>query len=265
MSLRRKSLAVIAAVAVVLTTVVLMSPREDRPVPAAPGQTAKAGGAKAPPEKGETAASSGPENQPTPSTAANVVAPRQLQAPSVLPPEEGQADVPATSPAASPGQSGGSAPRELAGGTDAPAPVGQTYVVKRGDTPATIAREYLGDASRWTEIARVNPGLAARSLKIGQILRLPEGALRQAAGVSVATTAKKPTAAPGVPAPSGEPLAVHRVAQGDTLYKLARKYYGDSSHWKLIQDANPTMVGGGVSAMRLDSELIIPALPGTGH
>jgi nucleoid-associated protein YgaU len=239
MSLRRNSLAVAAAVAIVVTTVVLMSPREERPVPA--GETARA--------------QKVPESQPTPATTAKVV-------PS---PVEGQADVPAEGPVAGPGQSGGPVPREAAGGTNAPAAAGQGYVVKSGDTPATIAREYLGDVSRWTEIARVNPGLEARSLKVGQTLRLPEGATPRAAGAQVATTGKKPTAAPGVPAASGEPLAVHRVGQGDTLYKLARKYYGDASHWKLIQDANPTLVGNGVSALRLDSELIIPALSAAGR
>ena len=265
MSLGRKILAVTAAVAIAVTTVVLMSPRADRPVPTAPGQTPKVVGAKAPPAKGETAiASKSPENQPIPSTTAKVAAPHQPQARSDRPPVEGQTNVPAKGPAVGTGQSGGSAPREVAG-TDAPGSVGQNYVVKSGDTPATIAREYLGDASRWTEIARVNPGLEARSLKVGQTLRLPEGAAAQAAGAQVAATAKKPSAAPGVPAASAEPLAVHRVGQGDTLYKLARKYYGDSSHWKLIQDANPTVVGGGVSAMRLDSELIIPALSSPGR
>jgi nucleoid-associated protein YgaU len=138
-------------------------------------------------------------------------------------------------------------------------------VVKGGDTPATIAREHLGDASRWTEIARLNPGLDAKSLKIGQTLKLPGGAAAPTAGVQPAPTAKKPGAAPGAAVASGEPLAVHRIGQGDTLYKLAQKYYGDASRWKLIQDANPTVVGGGVSAMRLDSELIIPALPGPGR
>jgi nucleoid-associated protein YgaU len=137
-------------------------------------------------------------------------------------------------------------------------------VVKGGDTPATIAREHLGDASRWTEIARLNPGLDAKSLKIGQTLKLPEGAAAQTAGAQAAATTQKPGAAPGSPAASGEPLAVHRIGQGDTFYKLAQKYYGDASRWKLIQDANPT-VAGGVSAMRLDSELIIPALPGPGR
>lgn len=266
MSLLRTSLLVTAAVAIIVTTVVLMSPREESPVPVAPGERVKEGDAKALPEKGAApVASTGHENKSAPSTTAKAVPPHQPPAPSDLPPPAGQANVPATGPAAGAGQSGGSAPRETAAATDAPGPVGQNYVVKRGDTPASIAREHLGDASRWTEIARVNPGLEAKALKIGQTLRLPEGAAAQAAGTPVATTAKKPTAAPGVPAAPGEPLAVHRVGPGDTLYKLARKYYGDSSHWKLIQDANPTVVGGGVSAMRLGSELIIPALPGAGR
>jgi len=269
MGLGRKSLAVTAAVAiavgVAVTTVVLMSPRADRPVPTTSSETPKAGGAKVPPARGDTAvASKSPENQTAPSTTAKMAAPHQPQATSEPPPVEGQANVPAKGPAVGTGQSGVSAPRGVAG-TDAPGSVGQNYVVKSGDTPATIAREYLGDASRWTEIARLNPGLDAKSLQIGQTLKLPQGAAASTAGAQAAGTAKKPGAAPGVPAASGEPLAVHRVGQGDTLYKLAQKYYGDASRWKLIQDANPTVVGGGVSAMRLDSELIIPVLPGPGR
>ncbi|MEK7242462.1 MAG: LysM peptidoglycan-binding domain-containing protein, partial [Planctomycetota bacterium] len=30
----------------------------------------------------------------------------------------------------------------------------------------------------------------------------------------------------------------HRAQQGDTLYKLARTYYGDESQWKKIYNAN---------------------------
>ncbi len=32
--------------------------------------------------------------------------------------------------------------------------------------------------------------------------------------------------------------STHTVAQGDTLYGLARRYYGDASRWKDIYDAN---------------------------
>ena len=52
--------------------------------------------------------------------------------------------------------------------------------------------------------------------------------------------AKRPAAAPGVPAgPSAAPLARHRVAQGDSLYKLAQQYYGDASEWTLIETPIP--------------------------
>jgi len=253
MSLLRNSLAVAAAVAIVTTTVLLMPPPEDRPVPRPPDAKVNEGGAKAAPEKaGTTAAATGPED-------------RTGEATSVQLPPAARADALPTALGAGQAQSLVSAPRQAAGGTDTSGPAGQDYVVKGGDTPATIAREHLGDASRWTEIARLNPGLDAKSLKIGQTLKLPGGTAASTAGAQAAPTAKKAGAAPGTPAASGEPLAVHRIGQGDTLYKLAQKYYGDASRWKLIQDANPTVVGGGVSGMRLDSELIIPALPGPGR
>jgi nucleoid-associated protein YgaU len=65
-------------------------------------------------------------------------------------------------------------------------------------------------------------------------------------------------------APKGK-LAVHLVGQGDTLYRLAAKYYGDSTRWKLIQDANPGLPNGGVKGLRLGTELVIPAVPEQGR
>jgi nucleoid-associated protein YgaU len=256
MNLLQKILVLAAAVAIVLATVVLMPPRENPPAPPQPNGGAHSVGAIAPPDEVETTAAlqnpaksgtaasarfqSRPgEPVPTSTPTAKVVTPRKSEVPSVR--------------------------GDAAGGPEAPGPVGETYVVKHGDTPATIALQHLGDASRWPEIARANPGLKATSLQVGQILRLPQGAAPAAAEVQAGTMAKKPTAAPRVPGASGAPLAIHRVGPGDSLYKLARKYYGDSSRWELIRDANPAMLGSGVSEMRLDSELIIPALPDAGQ
>lgn len=48
------------------------------------------------------------------------------------------------------------------------------YVVKAGDTLATIAAAKLGRASRWREIAKLNGLRDPNHLKVGQRLKLPE-------------------------------------------------------------------------------------------
>lgn len=188
----------------------------------------------------------------------------QHQVPSVPPvPSNPEAQASASSAGAEQGLSAPPLPDEpKAGGTgpdstQAQAPAAVTYVVQGGDTPGSIARRYYGDATRWPEIARANPGLKTTSLHIGQVLLLTPGP-GPTPNPQPAAIAEKPTTAPAAP---GAPLAVHRVGPGDSLYKIARKYYGDSTRWKLIRDANPQLERGGVRGLRLNSELTIPALP----
>jgi 5'-nucleotidase / UDP-sugar diphosphatase len=230
---------VAAAVALVLTVIVMTMPRQEPPVLPESRDLAPAADAATPPDTVDT----------TP------VLPRRQEVPSAPSTMQQKARTLATRPAPSPDQSRSQAPTEPASRPEASDQGGGTYVVKGGDTPATIARKHLGDAARWPEIARANPGLEARSLQIGQILRLPEGAAPATEEVDAVPSAKQPTAAPAAP------LAIHRIAQGDSLYELARRYYGDASRWELIRDANPAIQSGGARELRLDSELIIPALP----
>jgi len=51
----------------------------------------------------------------------------------------------------------------------------KTYVVKAGDNLSKIAKEQLGDANRWTEIAELNKAEVPNpnALKVGQELKLP--------------------------------------------------------------------------------------------
>lgn len=52
----------------------------------------------------------------------------------------------------------------------------KTYRVRSGDSFYAIARDVLGDASRWNELFNLNKDLVggdARKLKVGQVLRLP--------------------------------------------------------------------------------------------
>jgi len=49
----------------------------------------------------------------------------------------------------------------------------RSYQVQEGDDLSTIARTHLGSSRRYREILRLNPGLNARRLKIGQTILIP--------------------------------------------------------------------------------------------
>ena len=53
------------------------------------------------------------------------------------------------------------------------------HVVQSGETLSGIARQKLGDAARWREIAALNPGMDPDKLKVGQRLVLPKTGGRQ--------------------------------------------------------------------------------------
>jgi len=78
----------------------------------------------------------------------------------------------------------------------------------------------------------------------------PAGAAARPAptGRTAATTAVNPPAAPG---------RRHVVAQGDTLYKIAQRYYGSGSKWPEILEANRDVLKN-ENAVRPGMELRIP-------
>ena len=56
------------------------------------------------------------------------------------------------------------------------------YRVRAGDTLAEIAERLLGSAARWQEIARANGITDPRTLRIGQVLRVPGGSSQAGTG-----------------------------------------------------------------------------------
>lgn len=120
-----------------------------------------------------------------------------------------------------------------------------THTVKANDTLVALARRYYGDDSKWILISEANRLSNQRSLALGQKLTIPapkEVSASTAGGQ--ATKAEKPavkvSAAKARSTSSGR---AHRAQQGDTLYKLARTYYGDESQWKKIYNANHDVFG----------------------
>lgn len=76
------------------------------------------------------------------------------------------------------------------------------YQVKSGDSLVAIAREVLGDSTRWRDIARLNEIDSPYLIRPGQTLTMPD------------TTVLGPVVVPAKPPPAGQPAPAPEVAPG---------------------------------------------------
>lgn len=95
-----------------------------------------------------------------------------------------------------------------------------TYQVKPDDTLYDIALAHYGDASYVEDIRNANPGLTD-NIRPGQKIRLPPKAREQPIHNQRTVTPK-----------------VYTVQRGDTLIRIARRYYGDSAMYATIFEMN---------------------------
>ncbi len=123
-----------------------------------------------------------------------------------------------------------------------PASITRTYTVQPGDTFEGIAIAQLGGAAHWVELAQANPLVDPLKLRVGLELRLPDPPSTPGSpgSDSLAGSPDAPPADPAGPAlPPPPPAALtHTVRNGDSLSTLANRYYGDSSRWHAIFEAN---------------------------
>jgi nucleoid-associated protein YgaU len=124
-----------------------------------------------------------------------------------------------------------------------------THTVQANDTLISLARKYYGDDAKWTVIYEANRLSNQNFLKVGQKLTIPN--LKQVKGEKrvVKVSISKPR--------SSSPGRAHRVQKGDTLYNLARMYYGDENKWERIYNANEDLFSEKVTPQPGDI-LIIP-------
>ena len=116
-----------------------------------------------------------------------------------------------------------------------PAPA-QTHVVQAGDTFSAIGRKYgLGAEA----VQKANPGVSARNLKIGQILKIP------------GTGPAGPTSIPVLPPPQAPSPQIHVVAAGETLSKIGRIYSVPVSEIKKTNGLSTNL-------LRIGQKLTIP-------
>jgi len=109
------------------------------------------------------------------------------------------------------------------------------HKVKQNDSLFRISKKYYGDEAEWHKIYEANKGKMSDpdALYVGQELLIPEITLAKKETLSMLTPLKKK---------QDNEISIkttkHTVVSGDTLYRLAKKYYDDSTMWYKIYEAN---------------------------
>ena len=134
------------------------------------------------------------------------------------------------------------------------APTKRTHTVAKGEYPSDIAKKYYGKRSLGEKLAKHN-GIDPSKLKIGMVFEIPPIEVLDPTAVP-AQPAEAPMGElarnPMDPVDFGQPVQVARetapeapryrtvkVADGDTLYKIADRVLGDKNKWKELLAQNP--------------------------
>jgi nucleoid-associated protein YgaU len=71
------------------------------------------------------------------------------------------------------------------------------------------------------------------------------------------SVAALPSPSPSQPRASG-PEQTYTVEAGDTLAKIAQKYYGDETLWRMLYDANRGLIGDNPDNIKVGTQIKIP-------
>ncbi len=130
------------------------------------------------------------------------------------------------------------------------------YKVQSNDNLFKIARKHYGDGQKWNKIFEANRDTMpdSNSLFVGQELLIPD--------ITVESKANEVVISPV----SGRrdnarysDVDTHTVQAGDTLYRIAEKYYEDPGEWTKILEANEDTIED-EGSLRKGQVLVIPRL-----
>ncbi len=125
------------------------------------------------------------------------------------------------------------------------APKERTHAIAKGETLGDVAKRYYGKRSLGPKLAEFNKVDSSR-LKIGQTVAIPDITVLDPSAAPAAAAVLATDATLGVPAPAPVAPVVPespkygtvKVTEGDTLYRIAKRVYGDGSRWNEIAALN---------------------------
>ncbi len=118
------------------------------------------------------------------------------------------------------------------------------HSIKAGETFSSIAKDWFGDSSKWSLIAKANPTVDPQKLKIGQVIQLPPKA-----------SAEQPATPEPVPA-QGE--TIYTIQSGDSLIAISRWHFGVDDRWEEIYALNRDVIGANPAALKVGMKLKLP-------
>ncbi|MHC4943355.1 MAG: LysM peptidoglycan-binding domain-containing protein [Planctomycetota bacterium] len=131
-----------------------------------------------------------------------------------------------------PGKAAGQPDRGLtSGGTN------RYHKIAKGETLSSISMRYYGSTKWWKTIAEKNPQVNPKRLMIGQRIRIPE--LESSPSATRSVTKSSGRDAGSKP---GSDARQYKVMKGDTLGKIARRFYGNAGRWQKIYTANQNKI-----------------------
>ncbi|MCA9304504.1 MAG: LysM peptidoglycan-binding domain-containing protein [Phycisphaerales bacterium] len=107
-----------------------------------------------------------------------------------------------------------------------------THTVREYETMGSIAKSLWGSSSRWDVISRANPSVDPDRLRVGMVLRIPVDPDNVQG--KVVRDDREPGA---VPEPTAK-VVEYFVQSGDSLSRIAQRFYGSSRYADFIYDYN---------------------------
>jgi len=137
-------------------------------------------------------------------------------------------------------------------------PMETSYTVKSGDSLWEISKRVYGDGSKWKLIYDANTDKIPNKdkLKVGTVLNIPsEGGSHTPGGTEVTGPATDTMGRAG---------QYYNVQKGDSLWKIAKKFYNDGTKTDLIFNANRDKMATKDTTLKIGWRLFIPQAGGTG-
>ncbi|HTF56392.1 MAG TPA: LysM peptidoglycan-binding domain-containing protein [Planctomycetota bacterium] len=136
-----------------------------------------------------------------------------------------------------------------------PHPATEEYVVQAGETLAAIAEKKYGDQNKWTIIAKANPTVNPNKMKVGAKLVLPSPAATPNPAPEAAAAKAEPD-----PAPADGSPRTYTIQVGDSLSKIAKRFYGTTTAVAKIKEANVEALQD-VDFLAVGLKLVLPEMP----